>query len=161
VQIASKLGRIRAFQGRVRGVGADACRRTAFHYQVAIRRRLFHKFLKEQRMVTSKIRYLAAVATGLLAATANAGALSQMSDGAPSRVVRFGDLDLTTQKGVATLQRRIANAAREVCPQPESRDLSRMAYAHACQNQAIDRAVRAIGNPMLADRTATRQTLPH
>jgi UrcA family protein len=112
-------------------------------------------------MFKSKIRYLAAVATGLLAAGANAGTLSQTSDMVPSRTVRFADLDLTTQQGVATLHRRIADAARAVCPQPDTTNLSQLAVAHACQNQAIDRAVRAVGNPMLATLATGRQTIPH
>jgi UrcA family protein len=112
-------------------------------------------------MFKSKIRYLAAVATGLLAASANAGALTQISDAAPSRTVWFGDLDLTAPQGIATLHHRIVEAARAVCPQPDITNLSRVALARACQNQAIDRAVRAVGNPMLANMAVSRQMLVH
>jgi UrcA family protein len=115
-------------------------------------------------MFQSKIGYLAAlaaVATGLLAATANAGTPSQTNDTAPSLTVRYGDLDLTTQRGVASLHHRIVNAARQVCPLPDSMNLAQLARARACQNQAIERAERAVGAPMLADQSATRETLPH
>ena len=113
-------------------------------------------------MFKSKIRHLAALATALLVATAaNADALTQSSDAPPSRTVKFGDLDLTTQQGIATLHHRIAEAAREVCPDPDTKDLGQLVHAHACRTQAIERAVRAVGNPTLAKMAASRPMLLH
>jgi UrcA family protein len=111
-------------------------------------------------MFQFKIRYLAAAATGLLAASAHAGTLTPTHDSAPSRTVSFADLDLTTQQGVVTLHRRIVNAARQVCPMPDTMNLGQVMRARTCQNQAVARAVRAVGNPMLADQAAAREAFP-
>jgi UrcA family protein len=112
-------------------------------------------------MFQSKIRYLAAVATAVLAVAANAGTPTQMNGSVPSLTVRYDDLDLTTQQGIAILHRRIRYAASQVCPLTVSADLGQIARAHACQNQAIERAERAVGNPMLADQAADRRKSSH
>ena len=87
------------------------------------------------------------LAAGLIAAgTASAGAAADV----PSATVRYADLNLSTDAGAHTLYRRIAAAAREVCPDGDSRDLSRAAHARACQQEAIERAVRSVGSEHLA-----------
>jgi UrcA family protein len=148
-----------AFRDQYEAAPQTHLRRAEFHTPVATRWRV-SEILKEQPMFQSKIRYLAAVATGLLAANAHAGALTQTHDTAPSRTVSFADLDLTTQQGIATLHRRIVSAARQVCPMPDTMNLGQVIRARTCQNEAIERAVRAVGNPMLADQVAGRETFP-
>ena len=87
--------------------------------------------------------FIAATFTGV------AGAASPATD-VPSVVVRFADLNLGTERGVRTLYARIAGAARTVCPDALISDLHSAARIHACQQQAIARAVREVNAPLLA-----------
>ncbi|MGP8034432.1 MAG: UrcA family protein [Steroidobacteraceae bacterium] len=88
----------------------------------------------------------AAVAACLaLGAASNAHAASE-----PTLRVSYGDLNLTTEQGSRALYGRIVDAARAVCVADDIRDLSAVAAAHACRQQAIARAVRQVHNPMLA-----------
>jgi UrcA family protein len=64
--------------------------------------------------------------------------------------VRYSDLDLTSQEGAATLYRRIVNAARRVCPDAGARDPDLARRIRECREQAVDRAVGAVGSPQLA-----------
>jgi UrcA family protein len=64
--------------------------------------------------------------------------------------VRYSDLDLTSQDGAATLYRRIVNAARRVCPDAGARDPDLARRIRECREQAVDRAVGAVGSPRLA-----------
>lgn len=84
-----------------------------------------------------------------LAATATSFAAPPSAE-APSVVVRYGDLNLATAVGVDTLYRRISNAARQVCPDVYSRDLSTVAAGERCQADAVTRAVHELNNPQLA-----------
>jgi UrcA family protein len=68
----------------------------------------------------------------------------------PSRVVRYGDLNLATEQGVKELYRRIAFVAKQVCPDGESRSLESISRARVCQHEAIERAVRQVHNERLA-----------
>ncbi len=74
----------------------------------------------------------------------------------PQALVRYADLDLGTEGGVAKLYQRIARAASRVCPGSESRELQRAKLARACQTEAIERAVAAVGNTRLAAVQASR-----
>jgi UrcA family protein len=68
----------------------------------------------------------------------------------PTMVVKYGDLDLSTQDGTRALYKRIAFAAAQVCPAVDSRDLARNAHAQVCRDAAIARAVRDVNSPQLA-----------
>jgi len=68
----------------------------------------------------------------------------------PAVHVRYGDLNLATSAGVQTLYRRIAAAAREVCPRAEPAEMDRYRASRACQQQAIERAVHDVHDPHLA-----------
>jgi UrcA family protein len=96
---------------------------------------------------------LAAFAALGVAATSVA---APASDAASGVKVRYSDLSLTTAKGVNDLYRRIARAARLVCPDPYSRDLSVVAASERCQADAIARAVAEVNNPQLALMHAER-----
>ncbi len=94
-------------------------------------------------------------AAAMLALTACVGVLSTASAATPDAdvpmaTVRYGDLNLSTDAGAKTLYARISTAARQVCPSVESRDLSHLSAAHACQRAAIDRAVHSVNSPHLA-----------
>lgn len=54
--------------------------------------------------------------------------------------VRYGDLNLTTDEGVAQLQRRISNSARKACGHADGRDLTASQAAAACRQAAISAA---------------------
>jgi UrcA family protein len=74
---------------------------------------------------------------------------------ANTRVVRYGDLDLTTRRGAHALYVRLREAARSVCgevpfspfPSPEIK---------ACVDHAIGSAVTKIDRPALTDYYAER-----
>ena len=66
---------------------------------------------------------LAAIAGLIAISAANvADAAAQPAD-APALLVRFTDLNIMTEQGASSLYRRIALAARRVCPQADIRDL--------------------------------------
>jgi UrcA family protein len=99
---------------------------------------------------------LTLLATVAMAASATAGAASPFSrvatpaNQAPTMTVRFADLNLTTDQGVAALYHRLSYAARQVCPRADLADLNGQQISHDCQAVAIQQAVRSIGSPMLA-----------
>ena len=75
-----------------------------------------------------RILTLAAVAT--LATTA-------LPARAESIAVRYGDLDLSSQAGRTTLDRRITTAARSVCRNDGTRDLREVMASRNCFRDAI------------------------
>jgi UrcA family protein len=66
-----------------------------------------------------------------------------------SKVVRFGDLDLTKPEGAQVLYRRIQAAAQQVCAQPTSRMLETVRVEQFCTRNAIDNAVRQVNSEQL------------
>jgi UrcA family protein len=86
----------------------------------------------------------------LVAANASAGERLTVKDGVPAIVVKYGDLDISTEAGARALYARLETAAKRVCPDPASRDLSLFEAARACRQQALDRAVGALNSPALA-----------
>ena len=64
--------------------------------------------------------------------------------------VRYDDLNLATSAGASVLYRRIASAARQVCPDVYSHDLGVVAAGERCQSEAIAKAVRELNSPQLA-----------
>jgi len=94
---------------------------------------------------------IAALAAGIVAAAAvGVSAAATPAADAPSVVVHYADLNLATEQGARTLYRRIAIAAWNVCPDAANRDLRATAERLACRDQAIARAVRDVGTPLLA-----------
>ena len=76
--------------------------------------------------------------------------------GAPSVVVKFGDLDLSHPEEAAMLYSRLRHAARTVCPASSTlRDLNRLEIARACYNDALARAVHSV------DRDSFARTYDH
>jgi UrcA family protein len=67
----------------------------------------------------------------------------------PSRVVAYGDLDLSRGSGVATLYARINTAARRVC-EPTDDLLQKLSRDRLdCRGDAIARAVSEVNSPAL------------
>jgi UrcA family protein len=76
--------------------------------------------------------------------------------------VRYGDLNLTSEQGAATLHRRIAAAAAKVCGRPDRRDIKAAQAADACRADAIAAATPgvelAIANARNGQSYAANQT---
>jgi UrcA family protein len=66
----------------------------------------------------------------------------------PSKIVKFGDLDIHTAEGAKVLYRRIQAAAYEVCA-PIVRDPVMREAVPGCLAAAIDNAVKKVNEPYL------------
>lgn len=88
---------------------------------------------------------------GSLAGVMAAGAASAASpdSGAPSVVVKYSRASLADEGGVKALYRRIAAAAKQVCPDASYGDLSAKVHVDQCRSQAIAGAIRQIDNSLL------------
>lgn len=94
-----------------------------------------------------------ALLTAMLSSMAAAPAVAtdRAAHESPQTVVRYDDLDLTTDAGARALYERIADAARRVCPDDNGvRDLVRTRNARVCRDTAIARAIEDMGNEKLA-----------
>lgn len=69
-------------------------------------------------------------------ASAQAKADAAASD-AQTLEVRYDDLNLTTNRGIALLDARIARAANEVCGSADIRDITASRIVRACKRNAI------------------------
>jgi UrcA family protein len=103
-------------------------------------------------MKTWKLAWPGSILAVLLTASASAGspalAAPPQSD-APRIEVSYEHLDLATRAGLEALHRRILSAARTVCPAPQSADVRLRAMSRQCRAQAIEAAVRSVGNAEL------------
>ena len=97
------------------------------------------------------IGYLLPLAALVLAGAANAS--QRNVDGV---VVRFGDLDLNSQTGVAKLHKRIRNAAQSVCSPLETRVLGLRDGYDKCVDEAVRNGVAAVANANLSNFHANK-----
>ena len=81
-----------------------------------------------------------------LAALALSGFANASTTELNSVVVRYGDLNLNSQAGVARLHKRIRNAAESVCDQLETRILGLQTAFKECVADAVDNGVAAVDN---------------
>ena len=96
-----------------------------------------------------------ALAAGFLACAALGVQATTPAD-VETITVRYADLDLDREAGVATLYQRIRGAAKRVCAEHAGERLvSKQAYA-ACLEGAVMGAVARIGRPMLSEYVARR-----
>jgi len=105
-------------------------------------------------------RLRTAVAYTVLATCATIGALGSAHAAgadAPTRTVRYSDLNLSTEQGALVLYQRIVAAASRVCAADNMIDLDAMATARVCREEVIAKAVRDVNNPTLASLYARRQ----
>jgi|SRR5690606_8337516 len=79
-----------------------------------------------------------------LAAAALAGTVSAKTPQQASTTVSFGDLDLATAEGAATLESRISAAASDVCGRPLVRDVLSGANFAKCRKLAIAGAMKQV-----------------
>lgn len=102
-----------------------------------------------QRRVSLGAVLLTTVLAGMAATPAVAA--DPASNDSPQAVVRYGDLDITTDAGALALYNRIADAAQRVCPDDRGvRDLRRARDARDCRDAAVARAIHALGNEKVA-----------
>lgn len=93
----------------------------------------------------------------LLAAALLAGAATQAPADEPdgnSLTVRYADLNLDREAGVASLYRRLTSAAKQVCAEHAGKTLVEKQAHAACIDQAITTAVARIGRPVVTDYVA-------
>ncbi len=91
-----------------------------------------------------------ALASATALASPGRAAASEPAEAVPAVTIGYSASDLASDGGARTLYRRIALAARQVCPEYDSRDLQAYEASRTCQRQAVDRALRQVGNPRLA-----------
>ena len=102
------------------------------------------------------VKPVIAVAAVLLTMTTFSAHAELAQGETPQAIVRYGDLDLSTESGAQRLYERISAAAETVCPAADARELKRAQLARACQAETIERAVSAVGNTRLASLQANR-----
>ena len=100
--------------------------------------------------ISDLLRASAALTACLIVGASATAYAAAPADASPSVRVNYHDLNLATEQGTAALYGRIVFAAHKVCPVSDHRVLVEVAAAHACEAQAIARAVRAVNSPRLA-----------
>jgi len=94
---------------------------------------------------------LGAAPLGATASPAVEPVVTASTDAVPTVAVKYGDLNVATERGARILLGRIRLAADEVCPAAaDIRDLNRVAARNRCMRQAIERAVQQVGSSRLA-----------
>jgi UrcA family protein len=98
------------------------------------------------------------IALGLMSAAAAASqAETSLPDSdVPAVRVDYADLDLNTEQGATRLYKRIAGAAKRVCPSSSGLELRASQVAQRCISAAISRAVAEVDSPQLAKVGALR-----
>jgi UrcA family protein len=101
------------------------------------------------------------IATSLFALAAIAaapGARAAEPGDVLTKSVSYGDLDLNSKYGAATLYARLKNAAREVCVPFEGRDLNDRMLWKKCYDHALTDAVSTVNKPTV---TALHNQIAH
>ena len=99
------------------------------------------------------IKTLLPVAALALSSLANASTTTTELN---SVVVRYGDLNLNSEAGVARLHKRIRNAAESVCDQLETRILGLQTAFKECVADAVDNGVASVDNVNLSQFHAAK-----
>ena len=94
-----------------------------------------------------------ALVASILSLTTLAARGAGPTDDAYSVTVKFADLDLNRQAGIARLYVRIKGAARRVCNQQASDQEVNQTYP-VCVKRAVSTAVARVDRPMLTDYAA-------
>jgi UrcA family protein len=101
------------------------------------------------------IKFLLPVAALALSGFAAAGSLDTYSV-----VVRYGDLNLNSQAGVARLHKRIRNAAESVCSDLSTRILGLRDAYDLCVDEAVAKGIRDVANPNLTNFHVSKGKAP-
>jgi UrcA family protein len=99
---------------------------------------------------------------GAFALTGSAVSTAADNSDAPQAVVKFADLNISTQQGAAALYGRIAAAADKVCNSysVDIRDLVAQTRLNVCVHKAIADAVTNVGQPELFAIYSAKNHLP-
>jgi UrcA family protein len=98
-----------------------------------------------------KLSFLCALA-GLAANPPSTFAASVgFAESPAARVVSYGDLDLRSNAGAATLYSRIRSAAREVCEPLDEVMIKLLRATYDCRTDAVARAVAKVDSPVLTN----------
>lgn len=114
---------------------------------------MFHRTFLASRLSLATTALVASVA----AVAAPPTPVTSTPDGALATVVRYADLDLSSNDGVAVLYRRLRAAAERVCRPMKSPALSSRAPWRECYETALGNAVTGIGSERLAALHGRRQ----
>jgi UrcA family protein len=97
---------------------------------------------------TSLRRIVAGMLFGTLA-SGLAGIAGAADSDVPHRLVKYGDLNVSSPEGAATLYARIRIAAAEVCRSFDSREFATQNNLKFCVHKAIADAVKKVDQPEL------------
>jgi len=86
---------------------------------------------------------------GILASSLSAVCAAADSTDAPTIIVKYGDLNLSTPQGAAALYGRIRSAAETVCRHFDQRGVASQARKATCINHAISAAVTEVNEGSL------------
>jgi UrcA family protein len=92
------------------------------------------------------------IASALVLPTVSLAEEFNSADQINSVAVSYADLNLTSKPGQFSLQRRMKNAARDVCVYEDSRDIQFASQVNGCRNSAISRAQPAYEAAVAAAR---------
>lgn len=95
-----------------------------------------------------------------VAALALSGIAAAGSNDAHRVVVRFGDLNLDSQAGVASLHKRIRNAAESVCSDLDTRILGLRDSYDECVKDALTQGIADVANPNLTNFHVSKGRAP-
>ena len=90
----------------------------------------------------------AILGASLYSATA---AAADADDGLRQRTVKFADLDLSRNSGIAVLYARIKAAARAVCAQDGEFGVNKVQAESECRARAVSGAIAKVNVPMLTN----------
>jgi UrcA family protein len=105
------------------------------------------------------LKLAAALVTSILSLTALDARGALPADDGYSVRVKFTDLDLDHQAGIAKLYVRIKSAARRVCDQQAIDEPAKQTYP-VCVKRAMSTAVARIDRPMLSEYFAQLGSKP-
>jgi len=100
-------------------------------------------------MSNRSFKLLPLAAALALSSLANAGSVTTTSRELPSVVVKYGDLNLGTRTGVASLHERLRSAAKQVCSPLDNRILGLRDEYNGCVSDAVTRSVAKVNNANL------------
>jgi UrcA family protein len=106
-------------------------------------------FTEEQIMSKRLVKLLPLAAALAASSLAHAGTVAEQAKDLPSVVVKYGDLNLGTRSGVASLHARLRSAAKQVCNELDSRVLGLRDQFAGCVSDAMTRSVARVHNPNL------------
>lgn len=106
--------------------------------------------------ITTKWILPVAAVTAVSLTSFSSNAAETAADRAPTRSVKVWDLDLSDSQDVQALYQRVQTAATDVCKSAarrhwkETRTAAPAGWTDTCVADAVDAAVRDVGNPLLA-----------